>query len=156
MSDTPRTDAHIKGLRRDPEVSGCDRTLNLCRQLERELTAAQAEIARLKAGGCARDQRTTQFCGEALKLYEENAKLLNRIGRLEEASAWRPIETAPTDMTWVIGYDDKDGEVGTIIFDLNGDVDGEEAHYEWTDGMRTWHPTHWMPIPDPPKAKDTQ
>lgn len=51
--------------------------------LERELTAAQAEIARLKAGGCARDQRTTQFCAEAVKLQEENAKLQERISRLE-------------------------------------------------------------------------
>lgn len=78
MSDTPRTHTHIEGLRRDPNVSGCDRTLNFARQLERELTAAQSEIARLKAGGCARDQRTTQFCGEALKLQE-------RVRRLEKA-----------------------------------------------------------------------
>ena len=48
MSDTPRTDAHIDGLRRDPEVSGCDRTLNFCRQLERELNAANQRIKRLE------------------------------------------------------------------------------------------------------------
>ena len=48
---------------------------HLCRQLERELTAAQAEIARLKAGGCARDQRTTQFCAEALALNDEIERL---------------------------------------------------------------------------------
>ena len=29
-----------------------------------ELAAAQAEITRLRAGGCARDQHTTQYCGE--------------------------------------------------------------------------------------------
>ena len=46
---------------------------------------AQAEIARLKAGGCARDQRTTQFCAEAVAVQEENAKLQERVKRLEQA-----------------------------------------------------------------------
>jgi chromosome segregation ATPase len=36
---------------------------------------AEAEVARLKAGGCARDQRLTQYCAEAARLAEENAKL---------------------------------------------------------------------------------
>lgn len=80
----------------------------------------------------------------------------DRIKQLEEAVVWQPIETAPTDMTWVIGYDAKDGEVGTIIFDLTGDVDDEDVHYEWTDGMRTWNPTHWMPLPEPPEAKEAK
>jgi len=31
----------------------------------------QAEIARLQAGGCARDQSTTQFCAEAVALKEQ-------------------------------------------------------------------------------------
>ena len=51
VSDTPKTDAHIDGLRRDPEVSGCDRTLNFCRQLERELNAANQRIKRLEYAG---------------------------------------------------------------------------------------------------------
>ena len=51
VSDTPMTDAHIDGLRRDPEVSGCDRTLNFCRQLERELNAANERIKRLEEAG---------------------------------------------------------------------------------------------------------
>lgn len=36
---------------------------------------SNAEIARLRAGGCARDQGTTQFCAEAAKLAAENGKL---------------------------------------------------------------------------------
>ena len=51
MVDTPRTDAHIDGLRRDPELSGCDRTLDFCRQLERELNAANDRIKRLEDAG---------------------------------------------------------------------------------------------------------
>lgn len=36
---------------------------------------ARAELARLRAGGCARDQRTTQFCAEAVALQRENERL---------------------------------------------------------------------------------
>ncbi|NBW12826.1 MAG: hypothetical protein EBR82_32860 [Caulobacteraceae bacterium] len=52
--------------------------------LTRDLTAANAEIARLKAGGCARDQRTTQFCAEVLKLQEENATFRSAIRQMSE------------------------------------------------------------------------
>ena len=47
-------------------------------RLTRERDEAGAEVARLKAGGCARDQRTTQFCAEAVALQE-------RVKRLEVA-----------------------------------------------------------------------
>ena len=53
MVDTPRTDAHIEGLRRNPQVSGCDSTLDFSRQLERELNAAQQRIKRLEEAGDA-------------------------------------------------------------------------------------------------------
>jgi hypothetical protein len=47
-------------------------------RLTKERDESIAEIARLKAGGCARDQRTTQFCAEAVALQE-------RVRRLEVA-----------------------------------------------------------------------
>lgn len=53
-------------------------------QLESELTAANAEIARLKAGGCARDQRTTQFCAEAVELARKLEEANKRIAELEQ------------------------------------------------------------------------
>jgi len=37
-------------------------------RLVRELRAARSEVERLRTGGCARDQRTTQFCAEAVGL----------------------------------------------------------------------------------------
>jgi hypothetical protein len=40
-----------------------------------ERDALRAEVERLKAGGCARDQSTTQFCAEAVALQAENARL---------------------------------------------------------------------------------
>lgn len=40
------------------------------------MTEAAAEITRLRAGGCARDQGTTQYCAEAAKLAAEVERLL--------------------------------------------------------------------------------
>jgi hypothetical protein len=47
-------------------------------RLTKERDEALTEVARIKAGGCARDQRTTQWCAEAVGLQE-------RVKRLEEA-----------------------------------------------------------------------
>lgn len=47
-------------------------------EVAKERDEARAEVDRLKAGGCARDQRTTQFCAEAVALQE-------RVKRLKEA-----------------------------------------------------------------------
>lgn len=55
---------------------------------------ARAELARLRAGGCARDQRTTQFCAEAVALQRENERLRAQVAKLREALAW--IETEAT------------------------------------------------------------
>ena len=33
------------------------------------------EVARMRSGGCAREQGTTQFCGEAARLAQENLRL---------------------------------------------------------------------------------
>jgi hypothetical protein len=45
------------------------------RSLAAERDALRVEVERLKAGGCARDQGTTQFCAEAVALQAENARL---------------------------------------------------------------------------------
>jgi hypothetical protein len=39
------------------------------------LREAAKELDRLQAGGCARDQGTTQYCAEAARLVEENERL---------------------------------------------------------------------------------
>ena len=44
-------------------------------RLTRERDEARTEVARLKAGGCARDQRTTQWCAEAVALQERVKRL---------------------------------------------------------------------------------
>ena len=47
------------------------------------LHAAADEIERLRAGGCARDQKTTQYCAEAVVLQEKCNKLHERCMHLE-------------------------------------------------------------------------
>ena len=44
-------------------------------ELVLQITALRAEIERLRAGGCARDQKTTQYCAEASRLTAENERL---------------------------------------------------------------------------------
>ena len=63
-------------MNRDDQTPQCI-TSEVAR-LTKERDEARAEVDRLKAGGCARDQRTTQFCAEAVALQE-------RVKRLKEA-----------------------------------------------------------------------
>ena len=43
----------------------------------------RAEVERLRAGGCARDQNTTQYCSEAVTLEAKLKDMHNRFVRLE-------------------------------------------------------------------------
>ena len=81
MVDTPRTDAHIDGLRRDPEVSGCDRTLDFCRQLERELNEANQIIRQQQL----LQEENLRLTAKVAQLYEGAEEQKLRIKRLEEA-----------------------------------------------------------------------
>ena len=55
------------------------------------LEDAAAEIARLRAGGCARDQGTTQYCAEAAKLAAENEKLRAVLREIAKVTyGWEP------------------------------------------------------------------
>jgi hypothetical protein len=71
---------------------------------------------------------------------------------------WRPIATAPKDETFVLLY----------FPDMNrpwqAEADGRVIGF-WSEKYREWyhseaagnslseyaHPTHWMPLPEPPK-----
>jgi len=65
-----------------PNIEILPDLLGVCTQIDNVLAGQQAEnarlraeVERLKAGGCARDQSTTQFCAEAVALLAENARL---------------------------------------------------------------------------------
>jgi cell division protein FtsB len=48
-----------------------------------EIDRLRAEVERLRAGGCARNQTTTQYCAEAARLAAENEKLRAEVQKLE-------------------------------------------------------------------------
>lgn len=75
-------------------------------------------------------------------------------------SEWQPIETAPRDGTKVllivVGYEPAVGAYYERGWDYQEEGDFvQEAHYtEWCETTGPWEPTHWMPLPAPPKEAD--
>ena len=73
-----RQAAEIKRLRAESAETAVEFGI-----LQNDLGKALLEIDRLRAGGCARDQTTTQFCVEAARLAADNDRLraaLEKIG----------------------------------------------------------------------------
>lgn len=64
-----------------------------------------------------------------------------------ERYGWQPIETAPKDGTWVL----------TTATGWNGDCEVLGFHFgQWVCGADPvgypHSPSHWMPLPPPPKS----
>jgi hypothetical protein len=59
----------------NPTFAHIDHLTQCVNAQQTQLSELRAECERLKAGGCARDQRTTQFCAEAVALQKENERL---------------------------------------------------------------------------------
>lgn len=67
---------------------------------------------------------------------------------------WKPIESAPKDGETVLAYHKNIGS-HTVSYRLpvRGEP-GNETDYrkQWRDSSgRYFNPTHWMPLPEPPK-----
>ena len=66
---------------------------------------------------------------------------------------WQPIETAPRDGTGFLYYQKLPfGQkwIGSAVYH-----EGEFVHVQWNGDECDWttiNPTHWMPLPAPPKA----
>jgi len=59
---------------------------------------------------------------------------------------WQPIETAPRDGTWILGYEtflDDHHPCQRIVY-------WSKDRGCWFDDEYDFAPTHWMPLPDPP------
>jgi hypothetical protein len=81
---------------------------------------------------------------------------------------WQPIETAPKDGTEVLVWCPSAALVPLAMHFSSeeyfareyGDPDYMEAgwylSYSYPDGLPecTWEPTHWMPLPEPPKVSN--
>jgi hypothetical protein len=63
-----------------------------------------------------------------------------------ELAGWQPINTAPTDMTEVIGINERGRVYRTWFFAPSSQT------RDWlrVPGNAPWRPTHWMPLPKPP------
>lgn len=78
---------------------------------------------------------------------------------------WQPIETAPKDGTKILGWNQQLGQRETFMDKYTDGSPGYKKHKEsggpidigwyWFDPIHnwasTWKPTHWMPLPEPPK-----
>ena len=80
---------------------------------------------------------------------------------------WQPIETAPKDGTWILvsggkaGFDDYMKEIESwpqcmVAFCEPARDEWSRDYWAvcfWDGGWRTDYesPTHWMPLPEPPK-----
>jgi hypothetical protein len=69
---------------------------------------------------------------------------------------WQPTETAPRDGTKFLGWNKTHGMHECVVPFVCKDYKRLEAMY----GSRTHHgrpvwfaPTHWMPLPEPPKTR---
>lgn len=63
-------------------------------------------------------------------------------------AAWQPIETLPDDLDWFIAaWRCSGSETGYDIGEVERDGDG----FFCSCGRLAEPPTHWMPLPDPPK-----
>jgi len=92
--------------------------------------------------GLACDHGMLARACEVCELEREVAELRARL------PVWLPIETAPKDGTWLLLWDS-----GLVIIEI-----GRWAkllnYWMGDDGERSI-PSHWMPLPEPPKPEDT-
>ena len=71
---------------------------------------------------------------------------------------WKPIETAPTDGTEILGWL-KEGKWAVVSFKVTNYYCAWNREYRdskawWKDNV-TCTPTHWMPLPKPPIMEKT-
>jgi hypothetical protein len=63
---------------------------------------------------------------------------------------WQPIETAPKNGINILVFDpDNNSDVGVVI--ANYFEDNKCWFITWDDTEIEINPTHWMPLPKPPK-----
>ena len=60
---------------------------------------------------------------------------------------WQPIETAPKDGTQILVYEpeEKYTPIYVVVYDNGKWIEASGEQYA------NWKPTHWMPLPLPPK-----
>ena len=77
---------------------------------------------------------------------------------ITEQGAWQPIETAPKDGTWFLGWVDRaDVEDQYDVWRWDAEIETESGYGFWVnaaDSNLDEFPTHWQPLPTPPASVD--
>lgn len=102
----------------------------------------------------ALDLELSQAYSERQREHELRVKIA---GDAEAHMFWRPIETAPKDGTWVLGFGDGPGFAACNFVAYYGiTTDDPQPHWRSTFHAQTiWSrcgPTHWMPLPSAPTS----
>lgn len=76
---------------------------------------------------------------------------------LAGAGEWQPIETAPRDGTWFLGWKEgRDIEDTVDVWQWDASVETDTGYGFWVnaaDSNLDEHPTHWRPLPAPPAIR---
>lgn len=83
----------------------------------------------------------------------KEAFMLGVIQGLKQAQEWRPIETAPKDLTAILGYfavTDTHHWIDVCYFN---ELHGWMTLRRYGDDEEQIKPTHWIPLPSPPKEQ---
>lgn len=80
--------------------------------------------------------------------------LAKAIIALTSVDTWRPIETAPRDGTIFLAHGDGPAIRSCPFICVWDWDDPSKGDYEWRDFYteRVMEPTHWQPLPPPPKG----
>jgi len=117
------------------------------KRLEQQLQAAREDIQRLN--GRVADLWLGKFPTDPV------AFLSSQLATAQAESEWRTIETAPKDGTWILlmgesGYINRPYRVHVGNWgERDWWMQSEDCSFEDDGGP----PTHWMPLPDPPKEE---
>lgn len=65
--------------------------------------------------------------------------------------AWQPIETAPQWERIILFDEEWADTMGAIQIGLMDDRACLTEGFEGSEGFKGFQPTHWMPLPEPPK-----
>lgn len=84
-------------------------------------------------------------CDASIEFLE---RIPEEVAKVAQKRQWKPIQTAP-----------KDGTITLLLFEEDGNffpvtAAWDEEFGEWSSldyGSAPNNPTHWMPIPDPPR-----
>lgn len=90
-------------------------------------------------------------------VYEYWRKLAKAaIAAMKPQESWQPIETAPKNGTNILVWWPNEFHCPLVAHWNNGKYNGDKIGWKltaWSNSKET-EPTHWMPLPQPPKQKE--